>query len=49
MHRALPNYIHHTLLLLNPTNMDESSVQDTHIESRGKYAKYHLKDHFKGK
>ena len=33
----LPNYIRHTLLLLNPSNMDEASVQETHIESKGKY------------
>ena len=34
---ALPNYFHHTLLLLNPTNLDEASVQETHIESMGKH------------
>ena len=51
---ALPNYIRHTLLLLNPTNLDEASVQATHIERMGKYAQderifNHSKDHFKGK
>ena len=34
---VLPNYIHHTLLLSNPTNLDEASVQATHIESSGKH------------
>ena len=33
---ALPSYIHYTLLLLNPTNQDEASVQATHIEIMGK-------------
>ena len=40
---ALPNYICHTLLLLNPTNLDEASVQVIHIENRGKYDK--MKNH----
>jgi hypothetical protein len=32
---ALHSYIHHTLLLFNPTNLDEVCVQETHLESRG--------------
>ena len=34
---ALPNYIRHTLFLLNPTNLDEDSVQATRIERRGNH------------
>ena len=33
---ALHHYLRHTLMLLNPTSVDEPSVKDTHIESRGK-------------
>ena len=33
---ALHSYIRHTLLLFNPTNLDEVCVQETHLESRGK-------------
>jgi hypothetical protein len=33
---ALQNYIRHTLLLFNPTSLDEVCVQATHLESRGK-------------
>ena len=51
---ALPNYICHTLFLLNPTNMDEASVQDIHIERRGKHAQdeepsKHGEGHFNNK
>ena len=35
---ALHNYIQCTLLLLNPTNLDEASVQAINIESMGKHA-----------
>jgi hypothetical protein len=34
---ALHSYIHHTLLLFNPTNLDEVCVQATHLENRGKH------------
>ena len=34
---SLHHYLRHTLLLLNPTSVDEASVQDTHLESRGKH------------
>jgi hypothetical protein len=34
---ALHNYIHHTLLLFNPTSIDEVFVQATHLEKRGKH------------
>jgi hypothetical protein len=33
---ALHSYIRHTLLLFNPTKLDEVCVQATHLESRGK-------------
>ena len=35
---ALHSYIHHTLLLFNPTNLDKVFVQATHLEDRGKHA-----------
>jgi hypothetical protein len=34
---ALHSYIRHTLLLFNPTNLDEVCVQATHLENRGKH------------
>jgi hypothetical protein len=34
---ALHSYIHHTLLLFNPTSLDEVCVQVTHLENRGKH------------
>jgi hypothetical protein len=34
---ALHNYIRHTLLLFNPTSLDEVCVQATHLENRGKH------------
>jgi hypothetical protein len=33
---ALHSYICHTLLLFNPTNLDEVCVQATHLENMGK-------------
>jgi hypothetical protein len=33
---ALHSYIRHTLLLFNPTSLDEVCVQTTHLEKRGK-------------
>jgi hypothetical protein len=33
---TLQSYIHHTLLLFNPTSVDEVCVQATHLENRGK-------------
>jgi hypothetical protein len=33
---ALHSYILHTILLFNPTNLDEVCVQATHLESREK-------------
>jgi len=33
---VLHNCLHHTLLLFNPTSVDEVCVQATHLESRGK-------------
>jgi hypothetical protein len=49
---ALHSYIRHTLLLFNPTNLDEVCVQETHLESRGKNVQEdhkHSEDHFKRK
>ena len=40
---ALHNYIHHIILLFNPTNLDEVCVQATHRESRGKNVQSDLK------
>jgi hypothetical protein len=34
---TLHSYIHHTLLLFNPTSLDEFFVQATHLENRGKH------------
>ena len=34
---ALHSYIHHTLLLFNPTSLDEVCVQATHLENMGKH------------
>jgi hypothetical protein len=34
---TLHNYTHHTLLLINPTSLDEVCVQVTHLENRGKH------------
>jgi hypothetical protein len=34
---ALHSYIHHTLLLFNPTSLDKVCVQATHLENRGKH------------
>ena len=34
---ALHHYLCHTLLLLNPTSLDEAIIQATHLESKGKY------------
>jgi len=33
---GLHNYLRHMILMFNPTNLDEVSVQETHIESKGK-------------
>jgi hypothetical protein len=34
---ALHHYIRHTLLLFNPTSLDEVCMQATHIENKGKH------------
>jgi hypothetical protein len=35
---GMQSYFHHTILMFNPTNIDEVSVQDTHLEaSKGKH------------
>ena len=33
---GLHTYLHHMILMFNPTNLDEVCVQATHIESKGK-------------
>jgi len=33
---GLHSYLKHTILMFNPTNLDEVCVQATHLESRGK-------------
>eukprot|EP00253_Pinus_taeda_P021195 PITA_21195 len=33
---GLPSYLRHTILMFNPTSIDEVSVQATHLEARGK-------------
>jgi hypothetical protein len=33
----LHSYIHHTLLLFNPTIIDKAFVQATHLENKGKH------------
>ena len=33
---GLHSYMRHTLLMFNPTSIDEVSVQPTHLEARGK-------------
>ena len=35
---GLHSYLHHTILMFNPTKLDEVCVQATHIESKGKNA-----------
>jgi hypothetical protein len=42
---GLHSYLRHTILMFNPTNLDEVCVQATHIESRGK----NVKDNFSKK
>jgi hypothetical protein len=34
---TLHSYIRHTLLLFNPTSIDEVCVQATHLENKGKH------------
>jgi hypothetical protein len=34
---ALHTYIHHTLLLFNPTNIDKFCVKFTHLENKGNH------------
>jgi hypothetical protein len=51
---VLHSYICHTLLLFNPTCLDEVYVQATHLESRDKNGQEenpfnHSKNHFNGK
>ena len=36
---GLDSYLHHMILMINLTNLDEVCVQATHMESKGKNAK----------
>jgi hypothetical protein len=36
---GLHSYLHHMILMFNPTNLDEVCVQATHIETKGKNTK----------
>jgi hypothetical protein len=36
--RGLHSYLRHTILMFNPTNIDEVCVHETHLEERGKNA-----------
>jgi len=36
---GLNNYLNHTLLMFDPTNLDKVCVQATHLEERGKFLK----------
>jgi hypothetical protein len=33
---ALHSYLRHTILMFNPSNLDEVCVQETHLEARGR-------------
>ena len=35
---GLHSYLIHTILMFNPTNLDEVCVQATHLEARGKHS-----------
>ena len=43
---GLYNYIRHTILIFNPTNLDEVWVQATHLEARGKHSVDEKSDSF---
>ena len=40
------NYLRHTILMVNPTNLDEVCVQATHLEARGKHSANEKSDSF---
>ena len=42
---GLHNYMRHTILMFNPTSIDEVFVQSTHLEPRGKMEFQKLGDH----
>ena len=35
---GMHSYLRHTLLMFNPSNLDDVCVQATHLEARGKHA-----------
>jgi hypothetical protein len=52
--RALHSYLRHTILMFNPSNLNEVCVQATHLEARGRNAthkgnKKHFIHGYKGK
>ena len=40
------NYLRNTILMFNPTNLDEVFVQATHLEARGKHSANEKSDSF---
>ena len=47
---GLHSYLKHTILIFNPTSLDEVCVQTTHLEARGKNISEEGRNkHFKGK
>ena len=42
---GLHSYLRHTILMFNPTSIDEVSVQATHLEARGKNVNPKIWDH----
>ena len=42
---GLHSYMRHTILMFNPTSIDEVSVQATHLEDRGKNGSLEVGDH----
>ena len=43
---GLHSYLKHTILMLNPTNLDEVFIQATHLEERGKHSVDEKSDSF---
>ena len=42
---GLHRYLRHTILMFNPTSLDEVCVQATHLESRGKNVNVDFENH----
>ena len=41
---GLHSYLRHTIIMFNPTNLDEVFVEAIHIETRGKHSAYEKSD-----